>query len=165
MPLPMTRSDPLERFDRSPFTFRSAESSDTDKSRKSITWMANPHCGGSRDVARRSQRTGLRTEIALGICCAFALFTLNVRAGELGIKTQTNEEGMIDSIVIVPGTKALQDVRLKFRGVIQNFDPRREHLKEFVTNEDQTIIGPNVKQATKQNDVYLLLRNSEGNLK
>jgi hypothetical protein len=101
---------------------------------------------------------------ALGICCTFALLHLNVSASGLEIATETNEEGMVDSIVTIHGTKVLKDVRLRFRGVIQNFGPEVEHSKEFTTNEDETIIGLNVKQATKQNDVYLLLRDPQGDL-
>ena len=116
---------------------------------------------------------GYKTEIsyiymlskAWTICCAFALLQLNVSAGGLEIGTQTNGEGMIESIVTVPGTKALKEIRLRFRGVMQNFNPEVEHSKDFVANEEETIVGLNVKQATKQNDVYLLLRDSEGDFK
>jgi hypothetical protein len=102
---------------------------------------------------------------ACGICCVLFLLLLNVSAGGLEIATQTNGEGMIDSIVTVPGTKALKEIRLRFRGVMQNFNPEVEDSKEFVANEEETIVGLNVKQATKQNDVYLLLRDSEGDFK
>jgi hypothetical protein len=42
---------------------------------------------------------------ALGICCTFALLHLNVSASGLEIATETNEEGMVDSIVTYTALK------------------------------------------------------------
>jgi len=54
-----------------------------------------------------------------------------------------------------------KESRFTFAGVIQNFSVDAKENTELVTNADQSIIGVNVKQATKQNTVYFILRDKQ----
>jgi hypothetical protein len=67
---------------------------------------------------------------------------------------------MVESTVIVPGHALVKETRFRFKGVIQNFLLNTKDT-QFVTNDDESIIGVNVRQATKQNAVYFILRDKQ----
>jgi hypothetical protein len=91
----------------------------------------------------------VRISIALA-CVTICGHTI---ASDVSVERSLNEEGMVDSTVIVAGDAALKETRFTFTGVIEN--------TQLVTNADESIIGVNVRQATKQNAVYFILRDKQ----
>jgi hypothetical protein len=81
-------------------------------------------------------------------------------AGNLSVETKQNDLGMVESTVVVPGDGMLKETRFTFNGVIQNFLLNNKYT-QLVTNADESIIGVNVRQATKQNAVYFILRDRQ----
>jgi hypothetical protein len=91
----------------------------------------------------------------LRISIALACLTIcaHIMASDISVERSFNEEGMVESTVIVPGDAMLKETRFTFKAVIEN--------RQLVTNADESIIGVNVRQATKQNAVYFILRDRQ----
>ena len=98
----------------------------------------------------------------VGISIALAYVTICGRtiASDVSVETSLNDLHMVESTVIVPGDAVVKETRFTFRGVIQNFLLNSKYT-QLVTNEDESIIGVNVRQATKQNAVYFILRDKQ----
>jgi hypothetical protein len=103
------------------------------------------------------------TTSILRISIALACVTICGRtiASNVSVETRLNDLGMVESTVIVPGDAMLKETRFTFAGVIQNFSRDAKENTGLVTNADESIIGVNVKQATKQNAVYFILRDKQ----
>jgi hypothetical protein len=103
------------------------------------------------------------TTSILRISIALACVTICGRtiASNVSVETRLNDLGMVESTVIVPGDAMLKETRFTFAGVIQNFSRDAKENTGLVTNADESIIGVNVKQATKQNAAYFILRDKQ----
>ena len=97
----------------------------------------------------------------VGISIALAYVTICGRtiASDVSVETSLNELGMVESTVIVPGDAVVKETRFTFKGVIERFFTKDN--TQLVTNDDESIIGVNVKQATKQNALYFILRDKQ----
>jgi hypothetical protein len=94
-----------------------------------------------------------RSIVGIAIAIACVIVCGHTIAGDVSVERSLNEEGMVDSTVVVPGDAPLKETRFTFTGVIED--------TQLVTNTDKSIIGVNVKQATKQRAVYFILTDKQ----